>query len=77
MLGNLSVSLLAYSDWATIFSILSALSRPKLADQLECLGGRALFEPTVFTAVSGPAHHAVVAEPSSQQGMVTEKVIVV
>ncbi len=60
-----------------VFPILSGLSRPKLADQFECLGGRVLFDPTVFTAIPGPAHHAVIAEPPPQQGMIAKKVIVV
>jgi hypothetical protein len=57
--------------------ILSGLSRPKPADQFQRLGGRTLFDPTIFTAVSSPAHHAVIAKPPPQQGVVPEKVIVV
>lgn len=60
-----------------VFPILSGLSRPKSANQFQRLGGRALFNPTVFTPVPGPAHHTVIAEPPPQQGMVAEEVIVV
>lgn len=55
-------------------SILFGLSRAKLADQLKCLGGRTFFNPAVFAAVPGPAHHAVIAEPPAQQGMVAKEV---
>jgi len=57
--------------------ILYGLGAPSSADQLDCLGGRMFFDPTVLTAVPGPDHHSIVTKPPAQQGMITEQMVVI